>query len=104
MAADNLQQELYKHVQNEAQRLNLASKARDFRLPYWDWAMDASSSSVRFPDLFFDDKMIKIKIEPGREIVNPLGVLTSSSIPGGKQAAGNVCTPAQCTLVDGQNG
>ncbi|KAK3317933.1 hypothetical protein B0H66DRAFT_621379 [Apodospora peruviana] len=70
------EQELNKHVQSEAKRLGLSDKARDFRLPYWDFGKKVASDRDRFPDLFFVKKVKLDNTEPGREIDNPLGAFT----------------------------
>ncbi|KAK4110354.1 Di-copper centre-containing protein [Canariomyces notabilis] len=88
---------LYKHVQDEAERLqrethrlDLLEKARGFRLPYWDWGVKSGKNAQegRFPLAIFGEKNIRITIDPKQhEIRNPLAAFYRFEIPGSQEIA-----------------
>ncbi|KAK0712040.1 hypothetical protein B0H67DRAFT_647365 [Lasiosphaeris hirsuta] len=77
------EQELHRHVLDEAKRLGgrYPEKASGFRLPYWDWAIKTTDPKEAYPVLF-DDVSVVISIDNNLRIRNPLAAFRVDDLDG----------------------
>ncbi|KAF4946620.1 hypothetical protein FSARC_14156 [Fusarium sarcochroum] len=73
------EQELYRMANviasmfpNGTQRQAYQDAARDFRMPYWDWAMAAPEGETHFPDVFWNATISQNGPRGVQDIRNPL--------------------------------
>jgi tyrosinase len=57
---------------NGTDRQPYIDAARDFRMPYWDWAMPAPEGESHFPDVFWNATISQYGPRGVQEIRNPL--------------------------------
>ncbi|KAF4446357.1 hypothetical protein F53441_9980 [Fusarium austroafricanum] len=57
---------------NGTGRQSYIDAARDFRMPYWDWALPASKGEAHFPTVFWNETILQNGPRGIQEIHNPL--------------------------------
>lgn len=57
---------------NITERQSYQQAASDFRIPYWDWSMDAPKGDTFFPGVMWNATMVQYGPREEQRIKNPL--------------------------------